>query len=172
MRGICIMPCGTGKSRRDSLRGVSASHKLLGELFELIGHLRQRLDVRLEDLLAARLRTRARASVRTHVQRDLLFRAMYGLQKAISRLLSEKYIQLGHRPALPPAIVEQLRPQLCPGDVLITRKEFALTNYFLPGFWPHAALYVGHETELQESQSGRGFHVPVLAAGVPRVWTG
>jgi hypothetical protein len=41
--------------------------------------------------------------------------------------------------------------------VLITRKEFALTNYFLPGFWPHAALYVGHESELQESTVANDF---------------
>jgi hypothetical protein len=139
-----------------TLRTVAAADALLGQLFELIGRYRARLDVRLEDLLAARLRTRVRAA-RTHLQRDLLFRAMYGLQKAVSRLLSETYTQLGHRPALPAVIVEQLRSQLCPGDVLITRKEFALTNYFLPGFWPHAALYVGHESELQESRVADDF---------------
>jgi hypothetical protein len=91
------------------------------------------------------------------MQRDLLFCAMYGLQKAISRLLSEKYIQLGHRPALPAAVVAQLRSQLRPGDVLITRKEFALTNYFLPGFWPHAALYVGHEADLESLRLAEDF---------------
>lgn len=131
------------------VRRAAAADATMGQLLELIERFRERLDVRIEDLLAARLRARAR-SVRTHVQRDLLFRAMYGLQKAVSRLLSEKYIEVGHRPALPPAIAERLRSQLCPGDVLITRKEFALTNYFLPGFWPHAALYVGQEAELQD----------------------
>ena len=150
------MHCSTGKNASAVCGPPPTTDKLLGELFALIGHLRQRLDVRLEDLVAARIRTRVRA-VRTHLQRDLLFRAMYGLQKTVSRLLSEKYIQLGHRPALPPAVVEQLRPQLCPGDVLVTRKEFALTNYFLPGFWPHAALYVGHESELQESKVADDF---------------
>jgi hypothetical protein len=32
---------------------------------------------------------------------------------------------------------------LQPGDVIITRHAKALTNLFLPGFWPHAALYIG-----------------------------
>jgi uncharacterized protein YycO len=32
---------------------------------------------------------------------------------------------------------------LRPGDVIVTRHHKALTNLFLPGFWPHAALYVG-----------------------------
>ncbi len=30
-----------------------------------------------------------------------------------------------------------------PGDVIVTRHAKALTNLFLPGFWPHASLYVG-----------------------------
>ncbi|MEM7282072.1 MAG: YiiX/YebB-like N1pC/P60 family cysteine hydrolase [Pseudomonadota bacterium] len=36
-------------------------------------------------------------------------------------------------------IIEFLRP----GDVIITRHAVALTNLFMPGFWPHAALYIG-----------------------------
>ncbi|MHB8866023.1 MAG: YiiX/YebB-like N1pC/P60 family cysteine hydrolase [Pirellulaceae bacterium] len=139
------------EENQTTLRQMAASHKLVAELIELTERLRLRLDVRLEDLVAARLRARGRA-FRTHVQRDLLFCAMYGLQKAVSRLLSEKYIQLGHRPALPLTVVDQLRSQLQPGDVLITRKEFALTNYFLPGFWPHAALYVGLESDMEHLQ--------------------
>jgi hypothetical protein len=32
-----------------------------------------------------------------------------------------------------------------PGDVFITRHDDALSNLFLPGFWPHAALFFGSE---------------------------
>jgi hypothetical protein len=32
---------------------------------------------------------------------------------------------------------------LQPGDVIVTRHAKALTNLFIPGFWPHAALYIG-----------------------------
>jgi hypothetical protein len=34
---------------------------------------------------------------------------------------------------------------LRPGDVLVCRHERAFTNLFLPGFWPHAALYIGSD---------------------------
>ena len=38
------------------------------------------------------------------------------------------------------------------GDVLITRHAKALTNLFIPGYWPHAALYIG--TPAQRSNIG------------------
>jgi hypothetical protein len=35
------------------------------------------------------------------------------------------------------------------GDVIVTRHAKALTNLFFPGFWPHAALYVGTPKQRQ-----------------------
>ena len=40
-----------------------------------------------------------------------------------------------------------LEKLLRPGDVLVTRHDHAFTNLFLPGYWPHAALYVGSEAD-------------------------
>jgi len=40
-------------------------------------------------------------------------------------------------------VIAEIRQRLRPGDVIITRHSDALSNLFLPGFWPHAALYVG-----------------------------
>ena len=41
------------------------------------------------------------------------------------------------------AQVARLRALLRPGDVLVTRHDDAMSNLFLPGFWPHSALYIG-----------------------------
>ncbi len=38
---------------------------------------------------------------------------------------------------------ERLQELLRPGDVLVTRYDVAASNLFLPGYWPHTALYVG-----------------------------
>jgi hypothetical protein len=51
----------------------------------------------------------------------------------------------------PKRVTEEVRRALAgvlrPGDVLVTRHERAFTNLFLPGYWPHAALYVGSEAD-------------------------
>jgi hypothetical protein len=44
-------------------------------------------------------------------------------------------------------VVDELEKMVQPGDVFVTRHDFAASNLFLPGFWPHAALYIGTEQE-------------------------
>ncbi|MCA9290018.1 MAG: hypothetical protein KDA25_02755 [Phycisphaerales bacterium] len=40
-------------------------------------------------------------------------------------------------------VFARLATLLHPGDVIIARHDHAMSNLFLPGFWPHAALYIG-----------------------------
>jgi len=40
------------------------------------------------------------------------------------------------------------------GDVIVTRHDDALSNLFLPGFWPHAALYLGGGETLEAKKDG------------------
>src|SRR6185436_6946376 len=50
--------------------------------------------------------------------------------------------------------VEQVRkditPRLKPGDMFLERRNWFLSNAFLPGFWPHSALYIGTPEDLKE----------------------
>lgn len=118
-------------------------------LLELVEQLHSRLDVGLREYTLARTRVNVRR-MWNKLSHDLVFRAIYGLQKSVSRLMSELTTAPGHRPQLPQSIAANLRDILVPGDVLITRKEHAVTNYFLPGFWPHAALYLGDGDDLEQ----------------------
>ncbi|MAV36471.1 MAG: hypothetical protein CMJ59_13570 [Planctomycetaceae bacterium] len=120
----------------------------LRPLMAIIDRLRHRLDVTLATYSEARIRKRGKQVV-SLVRDDLLKRALVGMQKLGCLLVTDRYAKRGHSPALPESIVHGLRSELAPGDILVVRKEYALTNYFLPGYWPHAALYLGDRQQLR-----------------------
>ncbi len=137
------------ESEEDKFREAAAKDTETQQLFELIDGLRDRLDVRVSRFATARARVQAR-QLRSRVQERVFGQALYGIQKAVSSLMADMYTRPKHVPALPTEIVAELQSLLAPGDVLVTRKEHAATNYFLPGYWPHAALYVGNVSELAD----------------------
>jgi len=54
------------------------------------------------------------------------------------------------RKRVTPGVQRKISRLLNPGDVIITRHDDATTNLFLPGFWPHAALYIGTPQQRDE----------------------
>ena len=122
----------------DALVGSVAAQ--LASLESVLDPSRRRYGSRLLAYLKHALRRRG-ASARQHS----LFTAL----EAAGRLVSEVNDHW-----TPPAVNAELRAKLAtilrPGDVLVTRHERALTNLFLPGYWPHAALYVGTEHDREQ----------------------
>lgn len=51
-----------------------------------------------------------------------------------------------------PDILAQIKQELRPGDVFVTRHDDAMSNLFLPGFWPHSALWLGAEHDILEAK--------------------
>jgi len=41
-----------------------------------------------------------------------------------------------------------------PGDCILTRENYRLTNIFIPGYWSHAAMYVGDSSIVEAIGSG------------------
>jgi len=145
------------EQQQASLRSLAEGGPL-EPLVPLVDRLLPRLDVPLAAFARTRLRTRVDQLAR-HVGRQTVMRAIYGLQKLGSSLISGVYVRPGHCPRLAEDAAASARQLLRPGDVLVTRKDYVLTNYFLPGYWPHAALYLGRLDDLVQLQIAAHPHI-------------
>ena len=47
-------------------------------------------------------------------------------------------------------VLAQIQSLLQPGDIFITRHDHALTNLFIPGYWPHASFYIGTREDREQ----------------------
>ena len=48
------------------------------------------------------------------------------------------------------AVAARIRSLILPGDILLEKTPFRLTDKLIPGYWGHAAIYIGTEQQLQE----------------------
>ncbi len=77
-----------------------------------------------------------------------LGKAAYSVQSGVAEYLGDTRI-VSRAPFITAAQIEAFEPRLQPGDILLERRNWYLSNPFLPGFWPHAALYVGRLEDLK-----------------------
>lgn len=71
---------------------------------------------------------------------------MWGLFEASGRAIAEMRNPF-HRKRVRRQVRHQVAAVMQPGDILITRHDDAMSNLFLPGFWPHAALVIGRPAQ-------------------------
>lgn len=75
---------------------------------------------------------------------------IYSVQTMISTWMGDTKLREPGAPLIAAAQVEELRGKLQPGDIFLERRNWYVSNAFLPGYWPHAALYVGSPDELKK----------------------
>jgi hypothetical protein len=114
----------------------------LGAALGIIKELGHRLHVSPAQYAHARMDVRKDQLVRGLGEKGV-GRAMYWVQELAGRLIGKLKVKPTHKPQLPDQVIAQLTSMLKPGDVFVTRKLYSATNYFLPGYWPHAILYLG-----------------------------
>ncbi len=82
-------------------------------------------------------------------RKSTLNQITFALFEASGRIISELRNPL-HQKRVTPGTIRSVRRILRPGDALVTRHDDAMSNLFLPGYWPHGALYIGSNRERYE----------------------
>jgi len=71
------------------------------------------------------------------------FTAYFPVQAGVSEWMGDTKVWRHNRSLVSREQIDALAKQLEPGDVLLERREWYVSNVGLPGFWPHAALFIG-----------------------------
>ncbi len=74
---------------------------------------------------------------------------IYGVQSLVSIWMGDTKLREPGKPLISHDQVKELSAKLKPGDIFLERRNWYVSNAFLPGYWPHAALYVGTPDDLR-----------------------
>jgi hypothetical protein len=75
-------------------------------------------------------------------------RAVFPVQRTVAEWMGDTRVHRTGKPLIAREQVLALLPRMASGDVLVARQNWFLSNIGLPGFWPHAELYVGTPEDL------------------------
>ncbi len=126
---------------------------LRGELFGDVAAILKAEEPYLETRLRNQIKRKAWFGIfnlrRRHLSR--VSKTMFFLFESVGSDIAELTQPLVKKRGAGKRITDEVRTELLgivrPGDVFVTRHDDAMSNLFLPGFWPHAALYIGSDEE-------------------------
>jgi hypothetical protein len=133
-----------------------ADDSVMGPIIQLLEAEEPFIERRRREVLRRRISYRWFSFLRSH--RSAWKNVMHGMFEVSGRAISELH-QPGIKPfGAPKRIHSSLQYEILelakPGDVFVTRHDDALSNWFLPGFWPHAALFLGNTAGLSPELGG------------------
>ena len=82
---------------------------------------------------------------------DAAFELWFPAQKNVAEWMGDTKVCRIKTTLVKPGQVRKMAERMMPGDVLVERRNWYLSNVGLPGFWPHAVLYVGTPEELSRA---------------------
>lgn len=80
--------------------------------------------------------------------RDSAHGAYFPIQATVAEWLGDTKVHRVGSSLIAPAQIERASRAAQPGDIVLERRNWYLSNLGLPGFWPHMALWLGTAGEL------------------------
>jgi len=136
------------QKKRKAIHALS-SDPAIAPVIELLKEEEKLIDLRSDELLRKRIGYRIHSILRRNASgyRKVMF-SLFELSGSSIAELKQPFVKApGEGKRVDAGLRARLKDFIKPGDVLITRHDDALSNLFLPGFWPHAAFYVGDNDE-------------------------
>lgn len=75
-------------------------------------------------------------------------RALFPVQHRVAEWMGDTRVRRLGRPLIARSQAEALLSRMEPGDIVVARQNWYLSNIGLPGFWPHAELFLGRPERL------------------------
>jgi hypothetical protein len=82
------------------------------------------------------------------ILKDTGHKAWFPVQAEVAEQMGDTKVRRRHDVLIDAAFVDQVVAQTRTGDILVERQNWYLSNVGLPGFWPHAQLWLGAPAEL------------------------
>jgi len=82
--------------------------------------------------------------IKTTVKRN-----WYPAQSRVAEWMGDTRVRRIGKPLITYAQLQVMERLLEPGDILLSRHNWYLSNIGLPGFWPHSAIYIGDKHTLK-----------------------
>jgi hypothetical protein len=138
----------TGDGYRDQLRPTLAKSGALD--FKLTPWVIQ--EMKLNSKVARGKLLKRGPSFFTMAAKDIVVdsttRAIFPVQKNVAEWLGDTRVKRIGQPLIAREQVLKVLERMEPGDIIVARQNWYLSNIGLPGFWPHAELYGGTPEQL------------------------
>jgi hypothetical protein len=89
----------------------------------------------------------------------------FPVQKQVSEMMGDTKVWRPGKTLISKEQIREMEKELEPGDVLLERREWYMSNIGMPGYWPHVALYIGTPEKRKEYFSGAEVRAWLKALG-------